>query len=115
MKPAPIEEAIFTVVEEPPSFPGGPTKLDEFIQTHLRYPVVAIKKNVQGKVFVSFIVTKEGSIQEVHPIKGIGFWADEEAVRLVESMPNWNPGKQAGRPVNVKYNLVIPFSLDGIK
>ena len=62
-------------------------------------------------MFLSFIVTKDGRILEVHPLRGIGFGADEEAVRLVESMPNWNPGKQSGRSVNVKYNLVIPFAL----
>ena len=110
-KRSPIEEEIFTVCEVPPSFPGGTTELDNYIRQNLRYPEAALNKKVQGKVFVSFIVTKDGNIQEVHPLRGIGFGADEEAVRLVENMPNWNPGNQSGRPVNVKYNLVIPFTL----
>lgn len=111
----PITDEIFTVVEEPPTFPGGSAGMDDFIQTHLRYPLIAIKKHVEGNVYVDFIVTKTGAIQQVHPTRGIGFWADEEAVRLVQSMPNWKPGKQAGRSVNVKYALVIPFRLDAIK
>ncbi len=111
----PINEEIFTVCEEPPTFPKGQEGLDDFIQTHLRYPVIAIKKHVEGNVYIDFIVTKEGTIQNVAPTRGIGFWADEEAVRLVRSMPKWKPGKQNGRPVNVKYSIVIPFRLSDIK
>ncbi len=111
----PIEEEIFTVCEVPPSFPGGPTELDNFLRQNLRYPEAALNKKVQGKVLVSFIVTKDGNIQNVEVLKDRGFGTNEEAVRLLKSMPQWIPGKQSGRPVNVKYNLAIPFRLEGTK
>ena len=110
---SPIEEEIFTVCEVPPSFPGGPTELNNFIRQNLRYPQADLKK--KAKVLVSFIVTKEGRIQDVYVLKDPGHGTNEEALRLVQAMPNWNPGKQSGRAVNVKYNLVIPFRLDDIK
>lgn len=112
---SPIEEQIFTVVERPPTFPGGSVKLKDYIQQNLRYPEVALTNKVQGKVLVSFIVTDEGGIQDVNVLKGPGYGIDQEAVRLVYSMPNWNPGKQSGRPVHVKYILAIPFTLNGAK
>ena len=109
------EEEIFTVVKSPPSFPGGNARLQDYIRKNLRYPEDAIKNKVQGRVFVSFIVRKEGTLQDVTVLKGMGHGTNEEALRLVQAMPNWNPGKQSGRVVNVKYNLVIPFTLADIK
>ena len=111
----PIEEEIFTVCEVPPSFPGGPIELDNFLRQNLRYPEAALNKKIQGKVLVSFIVTKEGTIRDINVLKDRGLGTNEEAVRLLKSMPQWIPGKQSGRPVNVKYNLAIPFRLDGMK
>ena len=111
----PIEDEIFTVCEVPPSFPGGPGELDNYLRQNLRYPEAALNKKRQGAVLVSFIVTKDGSIRDVNVLKDRGFGTNEEAVRLIKSMPNWIPGRQSGRPVNVKYNLTIPFKLDGIK
>ncbi|UFH53925.1 energy transducer TonB [Spirosoma sp. KNUC1025] len=106
---------IFTIVEEPPSFPGGNPQLDAYYRRFLRYPEVALKNNIQGKVFLSFVVTKTGAIQQIEILRGMGFGTDEEAVRLVKNMPPWKPGRQSGRPVNVKYNLVIPFTIDDQK
>lgn len=111
----PIEEEIFTVCEVPPSFPGGAAELDNFIRQNLRYPQAALNKKAQGDVFLSFIITKEGSIRDINILKDIGFGTNEETVRLVQSMPNWNPGKQSGRPVHVKYTMFIPFRLSDAK
>ena len=106
------EKEIFTVVEEPPSFPGGTIALYSFLNTNIRYPNAAKRANVSGKVFVSFIVDDDGSIQDVSIMKGLGFGTDEEAVRIVKSMPNWKPGKMSGRAVRVRYNLPINFQLE---
>jgi len=103
------EEEVFTVVQVPPSFPGGNDQIGPYLRQNLRYPEAASKAKVEGKVFVSFIVTHDGRIQNVTVLKGYGYGIDEEAIRLVQNMPAWTPGRQAGRPVNVKYNLVIPF------
>lgn len=115
--PTPVDynEPIFTVCEVPPSFPGGNARLDDYIRQNLRYPQDAINKKVQGSVFVSFIVNKDGTIRDVSVLKGPGHGTTEEALRLVQTMPNWNSGRQSGRDVTVKYNLVIPFTLADIK
>ncbi|SOD96766.1 energy transducer TonB [Spirosoma fluviale] len=106
---AAIDEEVFTVVEVPPGFPGGNAGLSSYLRENLRYPEAAIKAKVQGKVFVSFLVTKEGTIRNVAILKGFGYGINEEAIRLIQAMPNWIPGRQSGHPVNVKYNLVVPF------
>ncbi|GAB3809107.1 hypothetical protein GCM10028819_49640 [Spirosoma humi] len=102
-------EEVFTVVQVPPSFPGGNGQIGPYLRQNLRYPEAALNAKVVGKVFVSFIVTYEGRIQDVNVLKGYGYGLDEEAIRVVQTMPAWTPGKQNGHPVNVKYNLVIPF------
>lgn len=110
--PTAINEEIFTVVEVPPSFPGGNAEINRYLRKNMRYPEAASIAKAKGRVFVSFIVTKEGRIQDVTILKGQGYGLDEEAKRLVETMPNWTPGRQAGRPVHVRYNLVVPFELE---
>lgn len=110
--PAPKEEEIFTVVEQQPEFTGGMAALGQYLQKNLRYPAAAQRANVSGRVFVSFVVNTDGSIQDVQVLKGLGFGTDEEAIRVVKSMPKWRPGKQSGRPVRVKYNLPINFQLE---
>lgn len=106
------EEEIFTVVEQQPEFPGGMSALGQFLSKNIRYPAAAQRANVSGRVFVSFVVNTDGSIQDVTTLKGLGFGTDEEAVRVVKSMPKWRAGKQSGRPVRVKYNLPINFTLE---
>lgn len=91
------------------------SRLGNYIRQNLRYPEAAIKAKIEGRAFVSFIVMKNGNVQDVQILKGLGYGTNEEAVRLIQSMPNWNPGKQSGRPVNVKYNLVVPFTLADAK
>ena len=111
-KPVKVDGEVFTVVENHPEFPGGMAKLGSYLQTNLRYPASAQKANAQGRVFISFIVTKTGEITDVKLLKGIGFGADEEAIRVVQSMPRWKPATQNGQVVNVRYNLPINFQLE---
>ncbi|MDB5240407.1 MAG: energy transducer TonB [Spirosoma sp.] len=106
-----VDGNVFTVVEEQPEFQGGLKNLGPYLSQHLKYPEAARKASVQGKVFVNFVVTKSGEIADVKILKGIGFGADEEAVRVVSGMPRWVPGKQSGKAVNVQYNLPINFQL----
>ncbi|GAA4458409.1 hypothetical protein GCM10023189_30620 [Nibrella saemangeumensis] len=105
------EREIFTVVEKTPRFPGGMQNLVPYLSQTIRYPAEARQNGVEGKVFVSFVVNMDGSISDVTVLKGLGYGTDEEAVRVVSNMPKWEPGTQRGRPVNVKYNLPIAFSL----
>ncbi len=109
---APKEEQIFTVVEQQPEFSGGMAALGQYLQKNLRYPAAAQRANISGRVFVSFVVNTDGSIQDVQVLKGLGFGTDEEAKRVVQAMPKWRPGKQSGRPVRVKFNLPINFTLE---
>jgi len=106
-----VEEEIFTVVESMPSFPGGEAKLYEYLGKNIEYPQIANESGIQGRVFVTFVVEKDGSITDVRVLRGIGGGCDEEAVRVVKSMPKWTPGKQRGKAVRVQYNLPIKFTL----
>ncbi len=107
-----VDGEIFSVVEDQPQFEGGEEKLFKYLGDNMRYPAAAERANVQGRVFVSFVVTKEGDIADVQILKGLGFGCDEEAIRVVSRMPNWTPGKQSGKPVNVRFNLPIMFELE---
>ena len=105
-------EASFLVVEQQPEYPGGMGAMRDFLSKSLNYPRSAASAGVSGKVFVSFVVNSDGSLTDVQVLKGIGFGCDEEAVRVMQKMPRWKPGKQSGRAVRVKYNLPISFTLD---
>ncbi len=105
------EEEVFKSVEEQPEFPGGVAKLLEYVQKNLKYPMMARESDIQGRVFVGFIVEKDGSITNVQVLRGIGGGCDEEAVRVVQSLPKFKPGKQRGNPVRVQYTLPIVFKL----
>ena len=102
---------IFTVVEEQPGYPGGDEARIKFLQENTKYPEEAKELGVQGKVFVTFVVEVDGSITDVRVLRGIGAGCDEEAIRVVKSMPRWVPGKQRGQPVRVQFNLPIKFTL----
>ncbi|GAB3994365.1 hypothetical protein GCM10028807_31960 [Spirosoma daeguense] len=108
----PSTGAVFTVVEQQPEYPGGMRALGQYLAKNLRYPAEARQKRVQGRVFLQFVVSTTGSVRDLRVLKGIGSGCDEEAIRVVSQMPNWTPGKQQGRPVNVQYNLPIQFSLE---
>ncbi len=103
---------VFTVVEQNPEFPGGLSELGKYLGRNIRYPSAAQRANVQGKVFVQFVVGKDGDIRDPKILKGIGFGCDEEALRVTLNMPKWNPGKQNGKEVAVQYNLPISFVLE---
>jgi protein TonB len=105
------KEEIFTVVEQPPMFPGGMAELGKFLSKNLKYPRQASQSNIEGTVYVNFVVDSHGKISEVKILKGIGYGCDEEAERVVRAMPAWAPGKQGGRGVSVRYNLPIKFKL----
>ena len=104
-------EPIFSIVEEPAQFPGGDDALSKFIHENIKYPREAIKNKISGTVYVQFVVEKDGSISDVKVVRGIGGGCDEEAVRVVKSMPKWEPGKQRGVPVRVYFTLPIEFKL----
>ena len=102
----------FTVVEQQPEFPGGLDGLRTFLGKNLNYPRMAASSGVSGRVYVSFVVNTDGSLTDIQVLKGIGFGCDEEAIRVMQKMPHWKPGKQSGRAVRVKYNLPISFTLE---
>ena len=106
-----VEAEIFKVVEEMPEFPGGAAKMMEFIQKNIKYPMMARESDIQGRVFVNFVVEPDGSITNVTVMRGIGGGCDEEALRVVQSMPNWKPGKQRGKAVACKYTVPVSFRL----
>ena len=113
---APEEEEadeIFTIVEDQPGFPGGMGAFYTYVQKNLKYPNQARRMGIEGKVFVQFVVDKQGNITEVSPIKGIGAGCDEEAARVIKSSPKWSPGKQRGKAVKVRMILPITFKLGG--
>ncbi len=112
--PAPKEEVtnkVFDVVEVMPSFPGGQGALMSYLNSHTKYPVVAQENGVQGRVTVSFVVERDGSITDVHVVRSVDPSLDREAARVVSSMPNWQPGKQNGSAVRVKFNVPVQFKL----
>jgi protein TonB len=108
-----VESKIFTVVEEQPQFPGGEEALAKFLKESIKYPEEAKSLNISGIVYLTFIVEEDGSISNLHIIRGIGGGCDEEALRVVKSMASWIPGKQRGVPVRVQFNLPVRFTLKG--
>ena len=102
---------VYTIVEQMPEFPGGNEKMVEFISSNTQYPQEAKEKGVQGRVLVNFVVDTDGSITDVKVMKGIGSGCDEEAVRVVKSMPKWQPGRQRGEVVKVAFTLPFVFKL----
>lgn len=107
------EAEIFTVVEESPSYPGGDVGRIKFLQENIVYPQMARESGIQGTVYVTFVVERNGNVTDVRVLRGIGGGCDEEAVRVIKAMPKWNPGKQRGKPVRVQFNMPIKFTLAG--
>ena len=103
----------FDVVEEMPQFPGGPAALFEFLSKNIQYPKDAEKAKLQGRVIVTFVVKKDGSITDAKVVKSVAPSLDAEALRVINAMPNWTPGRQNGQPVNVKYTVPLTFRLNG--
>lgn len=109
---APVVEEIFDVVEEQASFPGGMDALKKYLGDNLKYPPMAKESGVQGKVYVQFVVFKDGNVGDIKVLRGIGSGCDEEAIRVVKGMPKWEPGKQRGRSVSSRFTLPINFRLN---
>ena len=106
------DKKTFTVVEEMPEFKGGVSAMMEFLSMNMKYPQAAVKAKLQGRAVVGFVVRKDGTVSDVHITKSAGYAVlDEEAMRVVNAMPAWEPGKQKGKPVNVKYFVPITFRL----
>ena len=106
-----VEQEIFQIVEEMPSFPGGEGKLLEYVATHIKYPQIARETGIQGRVFIGFVVEPDGSVSNVKLLRGIGGGCDEEAMRVIKSLPKWKPGKQRGKAVRVSYQIPVLFKL----
>ncbi len=105
------EAQIFMVVESMPAFPGGENALNRYLAENIKYPQMAKESGIQGRVFVTFVVERDGSVTDVKVLRGIGGGCDEEAIRVVKGMPRWSAGKQRGKPVRVQFNLPIKFTL----
>jgi protein TonB len=104
-------DKVFEKVEDMPEFPGGEQAMMDFVSKNVVYPQEAQEKGISGRVFVSFIVEKDGSVNEVKVMRGIGGGCDEESVRVIKAMPKWKPGKMKGKPVRVSYMMPIIFKL----
>lgn len=104
-------QQIFTVVEEMPQFPGGDQQLLKFIANAIKYPVIAQENGIQGRVVVSFVVNRDGTVVDAEVVRGVDPSLDREAIRVVNTMPKWKPGMQRGKPVRVKYTVPIMFRL----
>lgn len=103
------DDAVYSTVSEQPSFPEGMQKMMKFISENRKYPAEAKAKDIHGKVIVAFVVERDGSLSDVKIRRGIGYGCDEEAIRLIKSMPKWTPGKQNGKAVRVSFMLPVSF------
>ena len=106
-----IEEEVFVIVEQVPEYPGGDEARLNFLRNNIKYPQMAREAGIQGTVYVSFVVEKDGSVTQVKIARGIGGGCDEEAIRVTKLMPKWKSGKQRGKEVRVSYNMPIKFTL----
>lgn len=102
---------VFFIVEDMPEFPGGDLALRAYIANQIKYPVIAQENGIQGKVYVTFVVGKDGSVSNATIARGVDASLDKEALRVVSTLPKWKPGKQRGKPVNVSYTVPINFQL----
>lgn len=107
----PEEHVVYVAAEFPPEFPGGVEKLMEFIQQTLKYPVIAQENNIQGRVICQFTVKRDGSVGDIKVVRSIDPSLDKEAIRVIQAMPKWKPGRQRTKAVNCKFTLPIVFRL----
>lgn len=107
------DDEVFNVVEKQPQFPGGEPARMQYLQQNLNYPKKAREAGIQGTVFITFVVEKDGSLSNVRILRGIGGGCDEECLRVVRDMPDWEPGKQDGETVRVQFNMPVKFKLAG--
>ena len=105
------EQQIFQVVEEMPEFPGGMSECMKFLGKNIKYPTISQENGVQGRVIVQFVVNRDGSIVDPVVVRGVDPYLDKEALRVIQMMPKWKPGKQRGKAVRVKYTVPVMFRL----
>lgn len=105
------KDTAFSFVEQMPEFPDGQAALQKFLKDNLKYPNIAKDSGIEGKVLVQFVVTKEGKLEKISVVRGIGSGCDEEAMRLILIMPRWKPAKNNNLPVSFRYTLPITFKL----
>ncbi len=106
-----VTEEIFVVVENQPEFPGGNAAMMKFLSDNIKYPVIAQENGIQGRVICNFVVERDGSITDVQVVRGVDPSLDREAVRVIQQMPRWTPGKQRGQAVRVRFTLPVVFRL----
>lgn len=106
-----VTEEIFVVVENQPEFPGGNAAMMKFLSDNIKYPVIAQENGIQGRVICNFVVERDGSITDVQVVRGVDPSLDKEAVRVIQTMPRWTPGKQRGQAVRVRFTLPVVFRL----
>lgn len=104
-------QKVFDTVDQMPEYPGGMQAMIEFLQANMKYPEDAAKQKMEGRVMVQFVVETDGSVTDVHVAKQVFPSLDAEAIRVVQAMPKWTPGKEKGKVVRVKYNLPIVFRM----
>jgi TonB family protein len=109
-----VPKEVFVVVEEMPRFPGGDTALMNFVFRNITYPKEAKEKGIQGRVILRFAVNYLGGTEQIGVIKGVDPLLDAEAIRVIKMLPQWQPGKQGGKPVNVWYSVPVTFALEGV-
>ena len=110
-KPDNDADVVYTIVDKEASYPGGIEALNTFLARNIIYPTLAKQKNIQGKVIISFIIEKNGSISNIKIVKDIGEGCGEEGVRIVKLMPKWKPAQQKGEPVRQQFVLPVLFKL----
>ena len=101
----------FAVIEDKPEFPGGMSKLMQYLGKNTKFPQIAKENGIQGRVFIQFVIDKKGKVVNVEVVRGVDPYLDKEALRVVKAMPNWKPGKQRGKAVKVSYIVPINFKL----
>lgn len=106
-----VDDEVFVVVEEQAEFPGGMEAMYAYIQKNLVYPEKAKAKGIEGRVFVQFVIEKDGSISNILIKRAIGGGCEEAVVEMIKNMPKWKPGTQKGKPVRCQFNLPINFEL----
>ncbi|GAB3951501.1 hypothetical protein GCM10028805_31740 [Spirosoma harenae] len=106
------DTTVFTIVECQPEFPGGIVALVDYLKQRVNYPLEAQRAKIKGRAFVSFVVERDGRLTQIQVLKGLGYGCDEEAIRVVNMMPKWQPGSQSGILIRVKYNLPVAFGLE---
>ena len=117
LNPKPSRDSIpngtfdFVSIEKQPQFPGGLQSFYQYLSRNIKYPKEDVKNKVQGKVFMSFVVEKDGRLTDIHVVRGVSPQIDDEAVRVISASPKWHPGIQFGVPVRVKYNINVNFKL----